>query len=58
MRNNTERHANWETVYQTKGEHDVSWFEEIPAISLALVRATGVGTEASMIDIGGGVAVS
>jgi hypothetical protein len=58
MRNNTERHAHWETVYQTKGEHDVSWFEESPAISLALIRATGVGTEASMIDVGGGVAVS
>jgi hypothetical protein len=28
-----ERHAHWQTVYQTKGEHDVSWFEESPAIS-------------------------
>ena len=58
MRNNTERHAHRETVYQTKGEHDVSWFEESCAISLALIRATDAGAEASMIDIGGGVAVS
>jgi hypothetical protein len=31
-----ERHAHWETVYQTKGDHEVSWFEESPAISLEL----------------------
>ena len=52
--NSAERHAQWQTVYQTKGEHDVSWFEESPAISLELVRATGVSTTASIIDIGGG----
>ena len=52
--NSIERHAHWQTVYQTKGEHDVSWFEESPAISLKLIRATGVSTTASIIDIGGG----
>ena len=52
--NSVERHAHWQTVYQTKGEHDMSWFEESPAISLELIRATGVSTAASIIDIGGG----
>ena len=52
--NNIERQAHWETVYQTKGEHEVSWFEESPTISLELISATGVSTEASIIDIGGG----
>src|SRR5215471_1695495 len=52
--NSIERHAHWQTVYQTKGEHDVSSFEESPAISLELIRATGVNTTASIIDIGGG----
>jgi hypothetical protein len=36
-----ERQAHWQNVYQTKGERDVSWFEESPAISLELIRATG-----------------
>src|SRR6516164_4684997 len=49
-----ERHAHWDTVYQSKGEHEVSWFEESSTLSLELIRATGVGTEASIIDIGGG----
>lgn len=49
-----ERHGHWQNVYQTKGARDVSWFEESPAISLDLIYATGVGVDASIIDIGGG----
>ena len=49
-----ERQTHWQNVYQTKGERDVSWFQEIPTISLDLIRATGVGADASIIDIGGG----
>jgi 2-polyprenyl-3-methyl-5-hydroxy-6-metoxy-1,4-benzoquinol methylase len=48
------RQAHWENVYQTKGERDVSWFQENPEISLDLIRATGAGTAASIVDIGGG----
>ncbi len=51
---NNERHAHWENVYQTKGERDVSWFQESPEISLDLIRATGVNADSSIIDIGGG----
>ena len=46
--------SHWEAVYKTKGEGDVSWFEERPAVSLELVRATGVDSDASIIDVGGG----
>ncbi len=49
-----ERRAHWQNVYQTKGEREVSWFQEMPTISLDLIRATGVGADASIIDIGGG----
>ncbi len=49
-----EKQAHWQNVYQTKGERDVSWFQEVPAISLELIHATGVGPDASIIDIGGG----
>jgi 2-polyprenyl-3-methyl-5-hydroxy-6-metoxy-1,4-benzoquinol methylase len=48
------RQAHWENVYATKAEHTVSWFQESPDISLDLVRATEVGTSASIIDVGGG----
>ena len=48
------RQAHWENVYATKDEHTVSWFQERPDIFLDLIRATGVKTSASIIDIGGG----
>lgn len=49
-----ERQAHWEKVYQTKREGEVSWFQDSPSISLDLIQATGVGPDASIIDIGGG----
>lgn len=49
-----ERQALWQNLYQTKGERYVSWFQEIPTISLDLIRATGVAADASILDIGGG----
>ena len=48
------RQAHWQKVYTTKGEQDVSWFQESPTISLDLIGATGAGVDASVIDIGGG----
>jgi 2-polyprenyl-3-methyl-5-hydroxy-6-metoxy-1,4-benzoquinol methylase len=47
-----ERQTHWDKVYETKGEREVSWFQESPAISL--IRATGIGTDGSIIDVGGG----
>jgi SAM-dependent methyltransferase len=49
-----ERQNHWQNVYQTKGERDVSWFQEMPSISLDLIRATGIGADASIVDIGAG----
>lgn len=49
-----ERQAHWQKVYQTRGERDVSWFQESPEISLDLIRATGVNSGAAIVDIGGG----
>jgi SAM-dependent methyltransferase len=52
--NSVERQAHWENVYSTKGEKEVSWFEDSPTISLDLIRLTGVSSSTSIIDIGGG----
>jgi SAM-dependent methyltransferase len=50
----SDRSSHWETVYATKGENQVSWFQESPAISLALIKATRATKDAAIIDIGGG----
>jgi 2-polyprenyl-3-methyl-5-hydroxy-6-metoxy-1,4-benzoquinol methylase len=48
------RQQHWESVYRDKGEFQVSWFQESPAVSLDLIRSTGVTPQCSIIDIGGG----
>ncbi|HET9018444.1 MAG TPA: class I SAM-dependent methyltransferase [Acetobacteraceae bacterium] len=49
-----DRRAHWDHVHTTRAETDVSWFEETPAVSLDLIRATGIARDAAIIDIGGG----
>jgi SAM-dependent methyltransferase len=48
------RQAHWENVYATRGEREVSWFQERPAPSLDLIRAAGATPRSSVIDVGGG----
>jgi SAM-dependent methyltransferase len=43
----------WQTVYLTKPDDGVSWFEPSPTVSLELIVQTGIN-RASVIDIGGG----
>jgi 2-polyprenyl-3-methyl-5-hydroxy-6-metoxy-1,4-benzoquinol methylase len=49
-----DRQAHWENVYTTKGETEVSWFQQTPAISLDLIKATGATASSAIVDIGGG----
>jgi len=48
------RRTHWENVYISKGESEVSWFQENPAPSLALIAEIGTTATAAIIDIGGG----
>ena len=48
------RQAHWDNVYASKAENEVSWFQENPAPSLALIAEIGAAPSAAIIDIGGG----
>ena len=48
------REGHWQSVYTSKAENSVSWFEAEPAVSLALIVLTGTPEDAAVIDIGGG----
>jgi trans-aconitate methyltransferase len=48
------RQAHWETVYTTKGEDEVSWFQENASLSLELMDALAISNRAAVVDIGGG----
>jgi SAM-dependent methyltransferase len=52
--NDVNRQRHWENVYATKGESDVSWFQETPALSLELIRLVGAIQNSGIVDIGGG----
>lgn len=46
--------AHWESVYSTKSPDAVSWFQAHAEESLQLIAASGVGSGAALIDVGGG----
>ncbi|HPW29223.1 MAG TPA: class I SAM-dependent methyltransferase [Rhodoferax sp.] len=44
----------WEKVYATKAPDHVSWFQPRAEMSMRLIRDTGLGRDATIIDVGGG----
>lgn len=44
----------WNTVYQTKAGHAVSWYEAYPRRSVDTIQAFSLPADARIIDIGGG----
>src|SRR4051812_32238131 len=46
------RQAHWDNVYTTKGENEVSWFQQSPAPSLELIAQAGATHASAIIDIG------
>ena len=49
-----DRRSHWESVFSSKGERDVSWFEDLPEASLSMLRACGLSRNTCVIDVGGG----
>ncbi|MVT55606.1 methyltransferase domain-containing protein [Bradyrhizobium yuanmingense] len=50
----SDRSTHWDHVYATKGEAEVSWHQDSPATSLAMIRAAGSDRDTAIIDVGGG----
>ena len=46
--------SHWEKIYASKRPNEVSWYQTHLEKSLELIRATGVGRDAEIIDVGGG----
>jgi SAM-dependent methyltransferase len=44
----------WNEVYGTKPAETVSWYEDEPRNSLAMLDAAGIGPDAAVVDVGGG----
>jgi len=54
MNTEFDRKNHWERVYSDKESTEVSWYQQHPESSLALIKATGIDHSARIIDIGGG----
>ncbi len=50
----SERQTHWQQVYTNKAEDQLSWHEDAPALSLALLDEAGLRPEMAVVDIGGG----
>ena len=44
----------WQNIYATKGMQEVSWFQQVPETSLALIQKVAHNKDAAIIDVGGG----
>ncbi len=53
---NKENKAHWETVYETKSAHQVSWTQKYPQIAIEYLTDLNLPKDASIIDVGGGEA--
>ncbi|CAA7620949.1 class I SAM-dependent methyltransferase [Magnetospirillum sp. SS-4] len=53
----TGRRDHWETVWTTKSPEAVSWHQDDPAPSLAMIEAAGLRKDAAIVDVGGGASV-
>jgi SAM-dependent methyltransferase len=49
-----DRSDHWNAVFRTKGERDVSWFEQLPVLSIRMLEAAGLTQASCVIDVGGG----
>ncbi len=48
------RKTHWDKIYASKKSGEVSWYQPRLEKSLELIRATGIGKNAAIIDLGGG----
>ncbi|MBM6581207.1 class I SAM-dependent methyltransferase [Microvirga sp. BT689] len=48
------REGHWDTVYTTKADEAVSWYQPVPETSLRLIRACHLPKDASILDVGAG----
>ncbi len=57
MSDTSERAEHWEATYRRLSSDEVSWHQREPSKSLELLDLLGIGSNRSLIDVGGGASV-
>lgn len=52
-----DRKTHWEKAWLAKQVHEVSWYQEVPQLSLSMIKNAGLDHDAPLIDIGGGASL-
>ena len=55
--NGLDRKQHWEGIYGGKRAQETSWYQPVPAPSLAMIRNAANGGTPSLIDVGGGASL-
>ncbi|MDP6351238.1 MAG: class I SAM-dependent methyltransferase [Alphaproteobacteria bacterium] len=50
----TARREHWESAYRAKPVEELTWYQDTPRVSLAMIRATGLRAAGRILDVGGG----
>jgi SAM-dependent methyltransferase len=50
------RARHWNAAYAARAPEEASWYQAVPAVSLALIGVLGTPSDAAVIDVGGGAA--
>lgn len=53
----TSRERHWDAIYRERDPRSLSWFQDEPVMSLALLDELGIGAATSVLDVGGGESV-
>jgi SAM-dependent methyltransferase len=48
------RQEHWEAVYRGRVPELVTWYQAHPELSLSFIAAAGLGSDAAIVDVGGG----
>lgn len=52
-----DRKLHWESAWIGKQATEASWYQRVPRLSMTMIRNGSPGSEASLIDVGGGASV-
>ena len=47
----------WENAYSARSSEDLSWYQQTPARSLAMIRRASINLDQPIIDVGGGTSL-
>lgn len=52
-----DRKEHWETAHSTRGARELSWYQQNPALSLAMISRANITADTPLIDVGGGASL-